>query len=196
MGNWSADKTSYTATSGLVAILGNWSSDRTNYVNLSNATGLFYPLGTNPLAFYNSTNPQPGANASWNQSLATTLYYPLSTNPLAFFNTTTLSSISGNIGNWSADKTNYQNHTTEDSIYVQNSTCAAGSVAQNVTISGNQCIPTLTTTQINTLGNWSSDRTNYVNYTVNGNLNMTTYNITSSTTCKIIMNTTGMFFTC
>jgi len=89
-------------------------SNFTNDLGFYNSTDFSiadYYLLSNPYSFYNSTNPQPGANSSWNESYADTLYadisitgdnsswnesyadtlyYPLS-NPFGFYNSTDFS---------------------------------------------------------------------------------------------------------
>jgi hypothetical protein len=86
---WVDDAQVCTSTNGLCSGSGNSSWNQTH------ADALYYPLGSNPLAYYNSTTftnyyPLSTNPLSYYNSTTFTNYYPLSTNPLAYYNSTTL----------------------------------------------------------------------------------------------------------
>ena len=105
-----------------------------------------YYLKSNPFSFYNSTNPQPGANSSFNQSLTDTLYraqdwdnitgIPTATPSdgdtahfsladeiydwvigLAYTTETYVDDLIASVGNWSDDKGDYSTTAEAGALY-------------------------------------------------------------------------------
>jgi hypothetical protein len=89
----------------------------------------------------------------------------------------TLSQVATNVGNWSQDKgslpnltlsqinTNLGNYSAAQSTLARTGTCTAGTVVQNTTTSGVQCIAASASLSLSdvsaNLGNWSADKPNY-----------------------------------
>lgn len=150
---------SYVTIPDIVSLVGNWTLDKANYYNKTEIEGNLsgYYLKTNPFGFYNSTNPPPGSNSSFNQSLTDSLYYQKN-NPSSFYNSTTLQNLSQLSNNFNFINQTYTNLTyylaSNPSGYISSETlwnansstvartgnCPTGQVVQNITTGGVQCV--------------------------------------------------------
>jgi len=156
IGNWTADKPSYTATNGLVAILGNWSADKSSYATSSTMSAL--DTKVNSIGNWTADKPSYATTAS----------------------VTALDTKLGTVGNWTADKANYVTNTIFSSIGNWSLDKAGYTPTTGLaTILGNWSLDKpnyATAAALSSVGNWTQDKAAYA--TVAGNIN--TSNIVAS----------------
>ena len=202
IGNWTADKSAYSTKATSDAQYLNATDQRYNEsgsVGILNAS--IINMNASWLTTFNSTYAETTADVTANRSAWFNTYnstyagYSTLGNWSADKSSYALSAVVSSIGNWSADKNSYATTARVDAVnstaIAKSSpgTCASGSVVQNTTTSGVQCISaggTGTVTQINSgvfttggaitgsgtidvnmtavggnLGNWSADKSSY-----------------------------------
>lgn len=131
-------------------------------------------LYTNTTVCYtNGTScPASNGNSSWNQSYADTIYYPRTTNPQAFYNATTLPTYPiGDNQSWNQTYASTLYYSISNpsgyiSSYVETDPVWVSQRASYALLSQLNSNNNLSLAQISAnIGNWTSDRQNYVNYT-------------------------------
>jgi len=126
-----SDLDSY-ATNTKVDSLGNWSNDKSDYSTTAEANDLYYGI-SNPYSYYNSTNPQSETDPLWtsNQSL----YYTSSEiDSFAYYNGTDF-----DINDYYLKSNPFSYYNSTDFVIVDYAT----------------------NTKVDSLGNWSNDKSSY-----------------------------------
>jgi hypothetical protein len=180
LGNWSEDKSDYYNTTQVDLISdtinSSWKSNATDQLDLINAiTGdnvSFNQSLTDSLYLgisdqrYNETSLIDSVNNSWKSNVSEQLELINSMDNLS------LSDVSDNVGNWSRDKPDYWNTSTNLNLTNNVSILLTGNISSdnffgNINFSYVENVPgySLISNLVSYLGNWSVDKLDYYNTT-------------------------------